>query len=229
MRDLENLRRHLDEPPASDEAREAARAALRERYARAEGRLTLKHGVLLAAGVALASAVLVILTTRTGPAVAWSPTPVTPPEPLLLASASAECADVLDQFDGSMPPLIIDQRDDVAMALFGDRSAEEVSMLSCTLRNTDDGGWERVTADDLPFTLFSVSGSVDEELLGSRIERVVIDTGDALVDVSYEDGFYLIWWPEDVALTGHPMRFLAPDGSTVLEMPVNESRHRDGS
>lgn len=228
MRDLESLRRHLDESPASAETREAARAALRQRYTRTDGRLPTRLRVLLAAGAA-AAVVIVVLTTRTGPAAAWSPTPVTPPEPLLLASAAAECADVLDQFDASLIPLIIDQRNDVAMALFGERSSEEMSFLSCTLRNTADEGWVRVTADELPFTLFSISGSVDEELLGSRIDQVVIDSGEGLVEVSYEDGFYLIWWPEDVALTGHPMRFLAADGSTVLEIPVNEPRHLDDS
>lgn len=228
MRDLENLRRHLDEPPASAESRERVRAALRQRYTRTDAGLQARLRVFLAAGAAAALAILVVLTTRTGPAVAWSPTPVTPPEPLLLATAAEQCADVLDQFDASLTPLIVDQRNDVAMALFGERSTEEMSFLSCTLRKTDEG-WQRVTAGDLPFTLFSTSGAVDEELLGSRIEQVVIDTGEALVEVSYKDGFYLIWWPEDVALTGNPMRFIAADGSTVLEIPVNEPRHSDSN
>lgn len=226
MSDLETLRRRLEEPaPPTVAVREAARAALRQRYGRTAGRSS--HSiVVLATGVALAVAILAVVVTQAGPAAAWSSTPVSPPDPLLLASATTECAGVVDQADASRTPLLIDQRNDVAMALFGKRSPQQTSLVTCTLRETDQG-WRRATADQLPFTLFSRAGSVDEEVLGSSIDRVVIDTGDERVTVSYHDGFYLIWWPEDIALTGHPMQFLAPDGSTVLEIPMSDPQHQD--
>lgn len=218
VRDLENLRRHLEEGPPTDEIREAARERLLARYASTGRGWALRVPFVLTSAAAVVA--VVVLTVRTGPVAAWSPIPVSPPETSLQASAGAECSDGSGDPEA---PLLIDQRRDVAVALFGERSDEEDFHLTCTLIKTDEG-WRRATGDDLSFRLLVVSGSVDEAALDSRIDRVVIDAEGAEVEVSYENGFYLIWWPEEVALIGSAMRFLASDGSTILEIPLNSPR-----
>jgi len=218
MRDLESLRRHLDEPPPTAETREAARAALRTRYA--SGNRSWRIGVPFALTAAVVAAV-VVLSMRTGPAAAWSPIPATPPEPSLQAAAADACSGLAGSpLSG---PLLIDQRGDVAVALFGERADEGDFHLTCTLVERGDM-WVRAAADDLSFSLLVMSGSVDEDAVGSPVDRVVIDAEGEEVVVSYADGFYLIWWPEEVALTGRPMSFLSADGSTLLEIPVHSSR-----
>jgi hypothetical protein len=115
----------------------------------------------------------------------------------------------------------VDQRNDVAVALFGERSSDDgaSSFRTCTLALID-GSWRKADVDDLGFSLLVTAGSVDEQTLGAPVERVVINAASEQIEVSYEDGFYLMWWPEDLALAGEVMRFLATDGSTLLEIPV---------
>lgn len=218
MRDLQNLRRLLEEPPPTPEALETAWEALRARYASTEAGTRTRTRRLALSAVAGLTVALVLVTLRVGQAEAWTPVPVVPPEPSLVASAPGECA---ESGSAPEPPLLIDQRRDVAVALFGERSADDATnaFRTCTLSLTD-GSWRRAGAEDLSFTLAVVAGSVDEQVLGGNVDRVVIDTGTLQVEVSHQDGFYLIWWPEDLSLAGEPMRFLAADGSTLLELPL---------
>lgn len=218
MSDMDHLRRILDEPAPTPVAREKAREALRARYASPAKPMGRSFTKLALSAVAAASVVLAVVTLQVGRAEAWSPVPEVPPDPFLAASAGGECA---ESGLGPEAPLLIDQREDVAVALFGGRSPEDATsgFRTCTLAFSD-GSWRRVDADDLSFTMAVVSGSVDEQVLGGSVDKVVIDTGARQVEVSHSDGFYLIWWPEDVALTDEPMRFLAPDGSILLELPV---------
>lgn len=223
MSDIDDLRRILEEPPPTEETRDRARGALRAQYAAREPR---RHrlGKLALGALAAVLAVIAVISMRIGQAEAWSPEPQTPPESSLVAAAPNECgvADVGDESPPltDEPPLLIDQRNDVAVAMFGDRSASDrtSSFLTCTLVFTD-GSWRRPDGD-LPFDLAVTAGSVDEELLGQRVERVVIETEPETIEVSYRDGFYLMWWPEELALTDESMRFVASDGSVLLEIPV---------
>jgi len=218
MDDLEELRRLLDEPPPPPGAR---RRLLHELRALSEDSKPRHFGtrtkVVGSVATILVAAVAALFILQGGQAEAWTPTPVNPPDPALVAAASSECGEGELDF-GS--PLLVDQRGDVAVALFGDRSARDAeAFLTCTLHFSEDA-WRRVDHSDLSFSLHSISGSFDEEALNTPVERVVIDTPDQVVDVSHRDGFYLIWWPGEEALDGETMRFLAQDGSTLLETPI---------
>lgn len=216
MGDIEEIRRILDEPPSSPEQRELARQALRsELRLPRQGKST--HWGRLGLGAAVGVALLAVMALRVDPAEAWSPMPE-PPEPLLLASAPELCAAGEARIG---TPLLVDQRNDVAVALFGERSADGAasSFRTCTLVHVDES-WRAADAGDLNFTLVVTAGSVDEQILGEAVDRVVIDTPDEQVEVSYEDGYYLMWWPDDLALAGKLMRFLGADGSHLLEIPI---------
>jgi len=216
MGDIEEIRRILEEPPPSPEQRELARQALRSEFGSPRQRKA-KHWGRLGMSAAVGVALLVVMALRVDPAEAWSPVPE-PPEPLLLASAPDLCAGA-DARGGT--PILVDQRNDIAVALFGERSREDAasSFRTCTLVHID-GNWRAADAGDLGFTLVVTAGSVDEQILREAVDRVVIATSNEQVEVSYEDGFYLMWWPEDLALAGEGMRFLGADGSRLLEIPV---------
>lgn len=216
--DIKNLRRILDEPPPTPEQRELARQMLRSVYGSPRQGKSRSWGKLGLGTAVAATVVFAVMMLRVDTAEAWSPVPESPPESLLLASAPVECA-TADA--GSQAPLLVDQRNDVAVALFGERSAGDraSSFRTCTLAFTD-GSWHKADARDLAFTLLVTAGSVDEQIIGAAVERVVIDTASEQVEVSYDDGFYLMWWPEDLALAGEVMRFLGADGSSLLEIPV---------
>lgn len=224
MDDLEKLRRLLDERPPPPEAREKALRELHAHYEAPSSRPSRPVARILT-GVAAIVVVTVgaLLTLQLGQAEAWAPIPVTPPDPSLVAAASSECGDDRTDFQS---PLLVDQRDDVAVAMFGNRPEDGVeSFMTCTLV-LDEGDWRRVHGDNLAFRLLSVSGSFDEEVLGAGVSRVVIKTENRSVEVSHQDGFYLIWWPEEEALTGETMQFIAENGATLLEVPVLPSQDR---
>lgn len=218
MDDIEDIRRILDEPPPTREQREVARQALRSAYGPPRQRRSRRWGKMGLGAAVGATAVLALTVLRVGPAEAWSPVPVRPPEPVLLASVATQCAGSDAE---SQQPVLVDQRNDVAVALFGERSSDDgaSSFRTCTLALID-GSWRKADVDDLGFSLLVTAGSVDEQTLGAPVERVVINAASEQIEVSYEDGFYLMWWPEDLALAGEVMRFLATDGSTLLEIPV---------
>lgn len=223
MDDIDKLRRLLDEPAPSPEAREKLHRALRARYERSASlppRPVMR--IMASAAMVLVVAIGVVLALQGGRAEAWTPVPVTPPDPALMAAASSECGE--ERFDFGAP-LLVDQRGDVAVAMFGSRSEHAESFLTCTLI-LDEGVWRNAEAAGLPFRLLSVSGSFDEQVLGAAVARVVIETESRTVEVSHQDGFYLIWWPEEEALAGETMKFLAEDGSTMLEVPVLPSQDR---
>lgn len=226
MDDFGEIRRILDEPPPTPEQRELARQTLRSEYGSPRQRKSKPWGRLGLGAAVGATVVFAVMLLRVDPAGAWSPVPESPPEPLLIQSVPDQCATAAAS---SRVPLLVDQRNDAAVALFGERSSEEgtSSFRTCTLALID-GIWREADANDLGFSLLVTAGSVDEQVLGEAVDRVVIDTGGEQVEVSYEDGFYLMWWPEELALTGKTMRFLAIDGSILLELPVGSRPLRQG-
>ncbi len=224
MNEVEKFRRLLDEEPPPPEAREKTVSTLRSLYETSERRPSRPlAGILISAATVVVVAVVAMLSMQGGRAEAWTPTPVTPPDPALLQAASSDCE--TDRFD-FQSPLLVDQREDVAVAMFGERSEGGTeSFLTCTLV-LDEKVWRRAQDDDLSFRLLSVSGSFDEQVLGAAVDGVVIETESRTVEVSHQDGFYLIWWPEEEALAGETMQFIAEDGSTLLEVPVLPSQDR---
>lgn len=218
MDDFGKIRRILDEPPPTPEQRELARQTLRSAYGSPRQRKPRPWGRLGLAAAAGATVVFAVMLLRVDPAEAWSPVPENPPEPLLVEAVPDQCATAAAS---SQIPLLVDQRNDAAVALFGERSSEDgaSSFRTCTLALID-GIWREADANDLGFSMLVTAGSVDEQMLGEAVDRVVIDTADEQVEVSYEDGFYLMWWPEDLALAGEMMRFLGADGSSLVEIPV---------
>lgn len=222
MDEFENLRKVLDEPPPSAEDYENARRAVGARYptSTAPRRFPVGRLATLTAIIALVAVVLSIVI-ETEVAEAWSPVPVSPPDPSLLANASTQCAG--DVGDGEL--LLLDQRGEVAVALFGEPGAESgdsSGFRTCTLVLEDE--WRRASADDLPYRLAVAAGSVDEEVLGQRVFKVLISLPNYEIEVSYREGFYLIWWPEDVALKDETMQLVAENGSLITELPLRQSR-----
>lgn len=226
MDELERLRRTLEEPPATVEDREAARQVLHDRYSVfIPGRRKRSIGLASVSAIAIASVVLLAVLLGPEQAEAWGPVPVEPPDPAVIQSASDEC-DGLPT--GNDRPLVVDQRGDVAVALFGHSTESPLRAFgTCTLALVD-GQWHRVDVDDLSFELVVMAGSVDERVLGAQVERVVIDSQGQDIDLSHQDGFYLIWWPQSLALTGKPVRFLDSEGNTLLEVPVRPNQPPGG-
>lgn len=221
MDELERLRRTLEEPPASEEQREAARRALHDRYSDSTSRRS-RRSIGLIAVSAIAAGLVILLAVLSGPeqAEAWGPVPVKAPDPAVIQAASDECDGLPSVSDG---PVLVDQRADVAVALFGDTAERTPSAFgTCTLVLVD-GEWQRADEGHLPFELEAMAGSVDEQVLGAEVEQVIIDSGSQDIVLSYQDGFYLIWWPESLALIGQPVRFLDSGGNTLLEIPVRSN------
>lgn len=222
MDDLEKLRRLLDEPPPSQTIRDESLRALHLRYqASVRDRRPLAR-IVSSAVVVIGVAIAVVLVLQSDEAEAWSPIPVTPVDPVLVEAASSECGEIpVDQ----KTPVLVDQREDVAVAMFRSSAGDgPTTSGTCTLF-VEDGVWRQARVDDLPFNVLVKSGSFDEELIESTVARVVIETDGQTVEVSHRDGFYLIWWPEGLALADESMRFLSEDGSTLLELPINPSRN----
>lgn len=215
LREDEDLWRLLDEPPPTPEMREAAHAALRAEYVAAEtaSRRPTRRLMLPTLG-AVVLAVVAVGVWR-APAEAWSPTPVTPPDPAVVEAASQACA--MDA-TASRDAVLIDQRVDVAVVLFVQppSATGAQDFKTCTLAEVD-GRWQAAVASDLPSGLTVMAGSIDEAALGAVVDRVIIDQAGQEVVVSYRDGYYLAWWPGEMALTGAPVRFIAADGSTLIE------------
>lgn len=221
MDEFESLRRALDEPPPSVADYENARNAVRARYpaSTAQRRFPVGRLATLTAVVAVVAMVLSIVM-ETEMAEAWSPVPVSPPDPSLLTNAPTQCAE--DAGDREL--LLLDQRGEVAVALFGEPGAdsgERSGFHTCTLVLEDE--WRRATADDLPYRLAVTAGSVDEEVLGQRVSKVLISLPSDEVEVSYREGFFLIWWPEDLAPNDETMQLVADDGSLIAELPFRRS------
>lgn len=220
MDDMDRLRRILDEPPPTADEREAALAALRTRIdqeaaGKRRRQRVMRVGAMVATMVFVAGFVLV----RQPPiGEAWSDTPVVPPDRALVAAAPGACG-------GPLTPdevLLVDQRGSLALVLIGSRDPSGASTVrSCTL--SEEGvGW--ALASNSALRVDSMSGSIDKDLSESEVERVIIDGSDGPVDVSYAEGFFLVWWPQNFALAGKTIKFLAADGSVLLEMPVRPSR-----
>ena len=222
MDELERLRRALEEPPASEEQREAARRVLHERYSgSASGGSRRSIGLVVVSVVVAGLVTLLAVLSGSEQAEAWGPVPVKSPDPSVIQAASDECDGLPTVSDR---PLLVDQRADVAVALFGDTPERTPSAFgTCTLVLLE-GKWQRADEGTLPFELEAMAGSVDEQVLGAEVEQVIIDSENQDIVLSYQDGFYLIWWPESLALIGKSVRFLDSGGNSLLEIPVRPFR-----
>lgn len=217
MDEIERLRRLLDEPDSTSPDEQKTLAALRQAYEKPLRRRSTNSRLVVSTAIVVLVTFVAVLTLRSGPALAWSPTPVLPHDPALLGAVEDEC---LRGAAESAVPHLIDQREDVAVALLGTAPGSNNGGFStCTLIYSA-GSWDRAVSSDLDFVLALTAGTVDEAVLEEPISRVVIETHTQDVEVSYRDGFYLIWWPADLALDGEVMRFLSGDGSELLAIPV---------
>lgn len=218
MDDSSGLGRFLEEAPPSDEARQRALAALRARFDDEPPMRRSNRRWLRVSGIAAALAVMLSLAVlqRSHPADAWSETPVVPPDPALIDAAPDLC-------QGTNPAthptdvLLVDQRGSIALILIGSRT-EAMSVSSCTV--VLDNQWGLASDSNLPFAVESMAGSVDEGLLGDTVVKAVIPTESGEIEVSYADGFFLVWWPQQVALGGAPIQFISDNGSILLEVLV---------
>lgn len=218
MDELERLRRLLDEVRPTEESKEKTLEAIRNRAQQSSHRQAPMSRLMMRTALVAAVLLAGLIVLRPGAAEAWSPTPVSPQDPTLISAVPDECPDGMVDAD---QPLLIDQREDVAIALLGELpSAEGPGGFKTCLLAREDSAWLRATNDDLPFELAVTAGTVDERALGEPVSKVVIETDTQLVDVSYGNGFYLIWWPAELALDGEVMRFLASDGSELFDVPV---------
>lgn len=196
-----------------------AREALLARINR-EKRWTALRPWLFGGATVVVVAVVAGVLLLPPPALAdWNPIPTNPVDPELQSRAGELCGQQ-PGFPPDLPPSrVVDQRQDTAVVLFGGSESGGSGFYACTLIKADDR-W-RVSEPGDEIETLTISGSVDESLLAAPISRAVIVQDDGSeIEVSYEAGFFLLWYPPDVEISGDAIDFRSFSGDTILEIPV---------